>query len=80
MTQRRMLDYNQGIKAGFQNILANLAPVETASAAARAYAVGDYLVHQYTLYKVTAAISVGDAIAEGTNVMATTVMAELSSI
>lgn len=56
-------------------ILAAIAPVENGLASAN-YAVGSYLVHGGTLCKVTTAIASGEAIAIGTNVTATTVMAE----
>ena len=59
--------------------LANVAPVEN-GVAAHNYAVGAYLVHGGTLYKVTSAIAVGESIVENTNVTATTVMAELLAL
>lgn len=40
----------------------NLATVEQTAAASKAYAVGDYLVYQGTLYRVTSAIDPGGAI------------------
>ena len=55
------------------------APTE-GDTAANNYAVGSYLVHQGTLYKVTSAIASGESIVPGTNVTATTVMAELAAI
>lgn len=56
--------------------LSQVAPVENGSASTN-YAVGSYLVHDGTLYRVTSAIATGEAITEGTNVTATTVMAEI---
>lgn len=53
-----------------------VAPVEGARASAN-YSVGSYLVHDGTLYRVTTAIATGEAINPGSNVTATTVMAEL---
>ena len=55
------------------------APTE-GDTAAHNYAVGAYLVHNGTLYKVTSAIAVGESITPGTNCTATTVMAELAAI
>ena len=59
--------------------LATIAPVEGATASAN-YAVGSYLVHGGKLYKVTSAIASGESITPGTNVTATTVMAEIVSL
>jgi len=50
-------------------------PVATAN-----HAVGTYLTMQGKLYKVTRAIASGETIASGTNVTATTVMAELLAL
>ena len=44
------------------------------------YSVGSYLVQSGTLYKVTSAIATGEPIVPGTNVTATTVMAELLAL
>ena len=59
--------------------LSAIAPVEGATASAN-YAVGSYLVHGGKLYKVTSAIASGESITPGTNVTATTVMAEIVSL
>ena len=53
-----------------------VAPVEGARASAN-YSVGSYLVHDGTLYRVTTAIATGEVINPGSNVTATTVMAEI---
>ena len=53
-----------------------VAPVEGAMASAN-YSVGSYLVHAGILYRVTTAIATGETITPGSNVTATTVMAEL---
>ena len=48
-----------------------IAPVETdAAASAAAYSVGDQIILNDVLYDVTAAISIGDALAVGTNISA----------
>lgn len=63
----------EGIVDKSQSIV---APVEGATAIAN-YSVGSYLVHDGTLYRVTKAIATGETITPGSNVTATTVMAEL---
>ena len=73
------LDARQGLalegllNARASDILSDIAPVETSGIATNPYAVGDHLVLARMLYKVTAAISVGDTIVPGTNVIQTTV-------
>ena len=59
--------------------LSAIAPVENGTASTN-YAVGSYLVHGGQLCKVTTAIATGEAISIGTNVTATTVMAEVLSL
>lgn len=59
--------------------LATIAPVENGLASTN-YAVGSYLVHGGQLCRVTTAIATGEAITIGTNVTATTVMAEILSL
>lgn len=57
-----------------------LAPVESTSTASQNYAVGDYLVYNGILYRVTAAISAGQTLTPGTNISATNAGAELTSL
>jgi len=59
--------------------LSAIAPVENGTASTN-YAAGSYLVHGGQLCKVTTAIATGEAIAIGTNVTATTVMAEVIAL
>ena len=47
---------------------AALAPVESSSTASQAYSVGEYLILDGVLYKVTTAIASGETITAGTNV------------
>jgi hypothetical protein len=54
--------------------------VETSETSAHAYAVDDYFLYNNVLYRVTAAIAVGDTIAPGTNCVATTVTDELANV
>ena len=57
-----------------------LATVETGTSASRAYSAGDYLVYNGVLYEVTTAISSGQTLTPGTNISATTVGDELTSL
>ena len=57
----------------------SLATIE-ASPATSNYSVGSFLVYNGTLYKVTRAIAAGEALVVGTNISATTVGAELTSL
>lgn len=55
--------------ASRQAVEANIAPVETdATSSAAAYSIGDQLNLNDILYKATAAIAIGDALAVGTNI------------
>lgn len=58
----------------------NVAPVETSNKASQNYEVGDYLMFQGHLYKVTAAIAKGTTLTVNTNITATTVMDEIKAI
>ena len=75
------LRIEQEMEAAEQRVgrAACFAPTE-GDTAANNYAVGSYLVHDGTLYKVTSAIATGEPIVHGTNVTATTVMAELLAL
>ena len=66
-----------GIYTARQNDLANIAPVENGTTATRAYAVGDYVMWQNVLYRVTVAISVGTTFTVGTNIVQTSVGREI---
>ena len=52
-----------------EDILGNLATIESSPATA-AHAVGEYIVYNGQLYKVTAAISPGETLTPGTNIAA----------
>ena len=54
--------------------------IESGATASKAYNVGDFLVKDGTLYKVTVDIAEGDTLTVGTNIAMTTVGSELSSI
>lgn len=57
-----------------------IAPSEWTTKASQAYSIGDYMLWYGGLYKVTASITAGGDIAEGTNVTATTIGAELKAL
>lgn len=61
------------------NILGDFGTVETSTSASKAYAVGDYLVLNGNLYKVTSAIAADGAITVGTNVVKTTVSDQIGN-
>lgn len=71
-----LLDHDEDL----QNIFGDMATLEEDETASQSYAVGDYLILDGLLYKVTTAISSGGTIAPGTNVVQTTVSAELGEL
>lgn len=66
-------------KNAISQLDASLAPVETTSTASQGYDVGDLLVYQNRLYKVSSQIVAGGTLTIGTNIVATTVEAEIAS-
>ena len=75
-------DVNEAIARikALAKIIEAIAPVESSYKATQNYSVGDYLIVDYKLYKVTAAIANGGTITVGTNVTATTIMAEIKAL
>lgn len=67
----------EGLPWNFSNLI---APTEVTNKATRNYTVGSYLIMNNTLYKVTSAIANGGTITVGTNVTATTIMAEILAL
>ena len=64
-----------------QRLLGSLiAPLQENNKAAKNYEVGEYLIFGGVLYKVTAAIAKDGTITAGTNIEATSVMAEIVSL
>lgn len=61
-------------------VFGDFATVEYTDTASKAYAVGDYLVHDSKFYKVTTAIAQGDTIVPDTNVVKTTVGGEVNEL
>ena len=67
----------EGLPTDFITLIADTEKTTTAS---KNYAVGDYLIYNNQLYKVTSAIASGATITVGTNVTATTIMAEIKAL
>ena len=57
-----------GLGQGITGTRTMIAPIEDGETSSAAYAVGDQLIYNNLLYKVTSAISIGDTITPGTNV------------
>ena len=72
-------DFGENLNARFNKVLNMIAPVESAQVS-KAYSVGQYLIYDYTLYKVTSNIASGGTITVGTNVTATTLASILESL
>ena len=73
--------YNQSNtnKANIGRIFGDIAAVETTTTATASHAAGSYILCEGQFYKVTAAIAVGDTIAEGTNVTPDTIANALAN-
>lgn len=67
----------EGLPTDFSAII---CATEATNKASRNYAVGDYLIYGNTLYKVTNAIAANAALTVGTNISATTIMAEIKAL
>ncbi len=72
-------DFGENLNARFNKVLSMIAPVESAQVS-QAYSVGQYLIYDYTLYRVTSAIASGGTITIGTNVTATTLAEILENL
>lgn len=68
------------VKSDLSEVRDIIAQTETTSTASQNYAVGDYLILNNQLYKVTVAISSGETITPGTNVELITLTSEVKSI
>jgi hypothetical protein len=67
----------EGLPTDFSAII---CATEATNKASRNYAVGDYLIYNNTLYKVTTAIASDASLTVGTNITATTIMAEIKAL
>lgn len=72
-------DFGENLNARFNKVLSMIAPVESLQVS-KAYSVGQYLIYDYTLYRVTSNITSGGTIKIGTNVTATTLAEILESL
>ena len=71
----------EDIDTRIDNILNNdIATRETSTIASKNYSIGDYIVLDDQLYKVTSAIASGATIVPGTNVSATTLETEIKTV
>lgn len=62
-----------------RRLMSDFAPIQEGDTATIKRSVGDYLIMHGTLYKVTAAIAVGDTLTVGTNITATNLGTQLVS-
>ena len=83
--QCRIMDFVDGINGhltqsidSIQNQIVPTASIEMGETASKAYNVGDFLVKDSILYKVTKAIVKDDILTVGANIVMTTVGSELS--
>ena len=72
-------DNTLNLQSAIQNILGDFAPIES-NPVSKAYTVGQYLIFNGNLYKVTTDIAQGGTLVIGTNVQATTVNNELTNL
>ena len=78
--QNKVIDEElSDVKNAISQNEASLATVETTSTASQGYDVDDLLVYQNRLYKVTSQIAAGGTLTIGTNIVATTVEAEIAN-
>ena len=67
--------------SSFDSKISNqLGTVDDAASASKAYTVGSYIIHNGVRYKVTAAITKGDAFNEGTNISKETVNNQIAKL
>lgn len=81
--QCRIMDFVDDANGRLTQVQSQIVPtasIESGETASKAYNVGDFLVKNGALYKVTKAIAKNDALTVGTNIAMTTVGGELSSI
>ena len=81
--QCRIMDFVDDVNGRLTQVQTQIVPtasIEIGETASKAYSVGDFLVKDGTLYKVTKNIAKDDALTVGTNIAMTTVGGELSSI
>lgn len=67
------------VQAAVETMMGNYAPIEETSTASRPYKVGEHLILNNVLYRVTVAIASGGTITPGTNCVQTTVGDEVAN-
>lgn len=65
--------------ASVLSAMKNIAEIPSGTSAPRSYAVGEFVIIDSVLYKVTSAIAIGETFQPGVNIAATTVGEELSA-
>lgn len=75
-----MPDDTKTLNGEVEDIHSNVATIEDSSTASKAYAVGEFLVYNSQLYKVTAAIASGDTLTVGTNIASTSIGDEITAL
>ena len=81
--QCRIMDFVDDANGRLTQVQSQIVPtasIEIGETASKAYSVGDFLVKDEILYKVTKAITKDDTLTVGTNIDMTTVGGELSEI
>ena len=79
--QCRVMDFVDDANGRLTQVQSQIVPtasIESGETASKAYSVGDFLVKDGSLYKVTNAIAEGDELTVGTNIDSTTVGGELN--
>ena len=79
--QCRIMDFVDDVNGRLTQVQSQIVPtesIESGATASKEYSVGDFLVKNGVLYKVTKAIAKNDALTVGTNIVITTVGGELS--
>jgi hypothetical protein len=77
------MDFVDGVNGRLTQVQSQIVPtasIEIGDTASKAYNIGDFLVKDGILYKVTKAIAKNDALTVGDNIELSTVASELSSI
>ena len=67
------------VRAAVETMIGTFAPIEESTTASRAYKVGELLILNNILYRVTSAIAQGGTIVPGTNCVQTTVGDEIAN-
>ena len=77
LSAANMNDLENRITEGIGGGDVNMAPIEESSTASQPYAVGELLIYEGQLYRVTAAIATGNSLVEGVNITTTTLAEDM---